>query len=325
MVPVPDERLDKLSEMVKPEKTIPTSIEFVDIAGLVKGASKGEGLGNKFLSHIREVDAVLHIVRCFEDGNVSHIDKVLDPVRDLEIVNIELVLADLETVEKRMEKTLKLAKSGDKKYIAEMELLKKIKENLDIGIPLKNMDLNQDENNILRDLFLLTSKPVLYIANISEEDLGKDPGGIPAVKGLMDHIGGDGQEVLATSAKIEEELSLLEPDEKEAFAKELGILEPGMDRLVKACYRLLRLISFFTIKLPEVRAWTVPEGTRAPQAAGQIHTDFERGFICAEIIDFDTLAGAGSFPKAREKGLVRQEGKDYAIKDGDVALFKFNV
>ncbi len=324
-VPVPDERLEKLSEIVKPEKTIPAILEFVDIAGLVKGASKGEGLGNKFLAHIREVDAILHIVRCFEDENVSHIDTVLDPVRDVEIVNMELIFADLETIEKRMEKTQKMAKGGDKIYISELELLKKIEDSLKSGILVKNMNLNQGENNMAKDLFLLTSKPVIYAANISEDDLGKDPDGIPAVKKLKDHAAGDGSEVLVSSAKIEEEISLLEPVEKEAFARELGILEPGMDRLVKACYRLLGLISFFTIKLPEIRAWTVVEGTRAPQAAGKIHTDFERGFICAEIIDFDALAGIGSFTKAREKGMVRQEGKDYVIKDGDVALFKFNV
>lgn len=325
MVPVPDERLDRLTEMVKPGKTIPASIEFVDIAGLVKGASKGEGLGNKFLSHIREVDAILHIVRCFEDENVSHIDKALDPVRDIEIVNMELIFADLETVEKRIEKTVRPAKSGDKKYVSEMELLKKIRENLNNEIPAKNIDLNQAEKSILKDLFLLTSKPVLYIANISEEDIGKDHGDITSVKKLKDYVPQDGTDVLVTSAKIEEELSLLEPVEKEAFARELGILEPGTDRMVKACYRLLGLISFFTIKLPEVRAWAIQEGTKAPQAAGRIHTDFEKGFICADIIDFNTLAVTGSFIKAREKGLVRHEGKDYAIKDGDIALFKFNV
>lgn len=311
--------------MIKPEKAIPTKIEFVDIAGLVKGASKGEGLGNKFLSHIREVDAILHIVRCFKDENVSHIDTALDPVRDVEIVNMELIFADLETIEKRMEKTQKMAKSGDKRYISELELLKKIDESLKNEILVKNINLNQNENNTIQDLFLLTSKPVIYIANISEDDIGKDPDEIPVVKKLKEYALKGGSEVLATSAKIEEEISLLEPVEKETFAKELGIAEPGMDRLVKACYKLLGLISFFTIKLPEVRAWTVQQGTRAPQAAGKIHTDFERGFICAEIIDYDTLASIGSFTKAREKGMVHQEGKDYAIKDGDVALFKFNV
>ncbi len=316
--------MEKLSGIVKPEKTIPAAIEFVDIAGLVKGASKGEGLGNKFLSHIREVDAIVHIVRCFEDENVTHIDTVLDPARDIEIINMELIFADIETIEKRMEKTLRVAKSGDKDHVSELELLKKL-EGLNSGSMVKNMDLSKDENNTARDLFLLTSKPVIYAANISEDDLGDDPDGIAAVKKLKEHVSGDGSEVLVSSAKIEEEIALLEPVEREAFAKELGIAEPGMDRLVKACYRLLGLVSFFTIKLPEVRAWTVPEGTRAPQAAGKIHTDFERGFICAEIIDFDDLAGIGSFTKAREKGMVRQEGKDYVIKDGDVALFKFNV
>ena len=324
-VPVPDERLGKLSEMVKPEKTIPSSIEFVDIAGLVKGASKGEGLGNKFLSHIREVDAILHIVRCFDDENVSHIDIALDPVKDVDIVNMELIFADLETIKKRMEKTQKVAKSGDKKYISEMEFLKKIEENLNNEIFLKKMGLSQEENNFAKELFLLTYKLVVYIANISEDDIGKDHDEIPIAKKFEDHICQDGSDVLVFSAKIEEELSLLEPFEKETFAKELGILEPGMDRLVKACYRLLGLVSFFTIKLPEVRAWTIHEGTRAPQAAGQIHTDFERGFICAEVIDFTTLASIGSFTKARGKGKVRQEGKSYVIKDGDVALFKFNI
>jgi len=311
--------------MVKPEKVIPTTIEFVDIAGLVKGASKGEGLGNKFLSHIREVDAIVHVVRCFRDENVSHTYPDIDPVRDVEIVNLELILADIESIEKRLEKTQRMVKSGDKKYIIENELLARVKEELEKGVPLRNMELSEVEKIITDELFLLSGKPVIYAANVDEAELGKKMEDVAVVKELLQYVSKEKLEVIMVSARIEEEIIRLDPGERELFMKELGIPLSGMDRLIKVCYRLLGLISFLTIKLPEVRAWTVREGTRAPDAAGKIHTDFQKGFICAEVIDYDTLMSTGSYTTAKEKGLVRREGKDYIMKDGDVALFKFSV
>jgi GTP-binding protein YchF len=325
MVPVPDSRLEDLAKMVKPEKVISTTIEFVDIAGLVKGASKGEGLGNKFLSHIREVDAIVHVVRCFRDENVSHTYPDIDPVRDVEIVNLELILADIESIEKRIEKTQRMAKSGEKKYIIENELLARIKEELEKGVSLRNMELSDIDKAIADELFLLSGKPVIYAANVDEAELGKKIEDVAAVKELLQYASKEKSEAIMVSAKIEEEIIRLDPGERESFMKELGIPLSGMDRLIKACYRLLGLISFLTIKLPEVRAWTVREGTRAPEAAGKIHTDFQKGFICVEVIDYDTLVNIGSYTSAKEKGLVRREGKDYIMKDGDVALFKFSI
>jgi GTP-binding protein YchF len=325
IVAVPDERLEKLARIVKPEKITHATVEFVDIAGLVEGASKGEGLGNKFLSHIREVDAIIHVVRCFKDERVSHTYSDIEPIRDVEVVDMELILADIEAVEKRIDRVNRMAKSGDKKYVDECELLKKIKSELERGIPVRNMKFNDKERTIIEELFLLTYKPIIYVANIDESDVGKEIDGLTAVFNLYKYASREKSEVTSISVKIEEEISQLEPDEKKLFLKELGIPVSGIDRLIRMCYKLLGLISFLTIKLPELRAWTVKKGTTALEAAGKIHTDFKKGFICVEIIDYHTLIDAGSYTAAREKGLVRREGKDYIMKDGDVALFKFSV
>ncbi len=324
-VPVPDSRLQELARIVKPEKVIPAAVEFVDIAGLVKGASKGEGLGNKFLSHIREVDAVIHVVRCFRDQNVSHVYPDLNPVRDVETVNLELILSDIEGIEKRIDKTQRMAKSGEKKYLTEYELLKRIKEEMLKGVSIRNIKLSDEERTIVDQLFLISGKPVIYAANVDEDDLGKKIEDIPTAEELFRYASREGLEVILVSAKIEEELLGLDPDEREMFMKELGISKSGIDRLIKASYQLLGLISFLTIKLPEVRAWTVKKGTRAPEAAGKIHTDFQKGFINVEIIDYHTLMDIGSYAEAKERGLVRREGKDYIMKDGDIALFRFSV
>lgn len=325
VVAVPDERLDRLAKMYNPEKVTPTTIEFVDIAGLVRGASQGEGLGNKFLSHIREVDAIVHVVRCFENGNITHVDGSIDPVRDIETINLELIFADMESVERRIERTRKMTKSGEKKYQIELALLERIYENLEKNIPVRSMEFDEEEREYVKQLFLLTSKPVIYAANISEGDVGKDPNSIPLVKKLMDYVAQEKAEVLVICANLEEEIAQLEPEEKQAFLEELGMKESGLDRLVKACYKLLGLISFLTAGPKEVRAWTIVKGTKAPQAAGKIHSDFERGFIRAEVIHFDTLMEVGSYTAAKEKGLVRSEGKEYEVQDGDVILFRFNV
>lgn len=325
VVAVPDERLDRLAEMYNPEKVTPTTIEFVDIAGLVRGASQGEGLGNKFLSHIREVDAIVHVVRCFENENITHVDGSIDPVRDIETINLELIFADMESVERRIERTRKMTKSGEKKYQIELALLERIYENLEKNIPVRSMEFDEEEREYVKQLFLLTSKPVIYAANISEGDVGKEPNSIPLVKKLMDYVAQEKAEVLVICANLEEEIAQLEPEEKQAFLEELGMKESGLDRLVKACYKLLGLISFLTAGPKEVRAWTIVKGTKAPQAAGKIHSDFERGFIRAEVIHFDTLMEVGSYTAAKEKGLVRSEGKEYEVQDGDVILFRFNV
>ena len=322
---MPDPRLDKLAEMVKPEKVIPAIIEFVDIAGLVKGAHKGEGLGNKFLSHIREVDAIVHTVRCFSDESISHVSGSLDPVSDIEVVDLELIFADIETIDRWLEKNKRQAKTRDKIILFEIEVLQKVKARLEEGKPARSMELSGQEKEVLDALFLLTLKPVLFAANISEEDIGKSDKDNEELKKVQDFARSMNSEVLIVSAKIEEELSRLDLDERELFMEELGIHESGIDRLIKSSYKLMDLISFLTIKLPEVRAWTIPKGTRAPQAAGKIHTDFEKGFICAETIGFNTLIGAGTFNSAKEKGLVRHEGKEYVINDGDVVLFRFNI
>ncbi|MBN2073444.1 MAG: redox-regulated ATPase YchF [Actinobacteria bacterium] len=324
-VPVPDASLEVLAGMVKPEKVTPTTLDFVDIAGLVKGAHKGEGLGNKFLSHIREVDALLHTVRCFIDENVSHIEGCIDPVRDIETVNLELTLADLESVDRRLEKSRRQARVGEKKYLREVEILEKIRNELDRGHALRSVELTEEDKLLASELFLLTMKPVLYVVNISEDDIQRPPEQLDCMKEIINLAGSEGSGIIPISAKIEEELAQLDREERLMFMQELGIPQAGMERLVASCYKLLGLISFITIKLPEVRAWTVPAGTKAPQAAGRIHTDFERGFICAEVITYGLLKEAGSFVKAKEKGLVRQEGRDYIIRDGDVILFKFNV
>lgn len=325
VVAVPDERLDRLAKMYNPEKVTPTTIEFVDIAGLVRGASQGEGLGNKFLSHIREVDAIVHVVRCFENGNITHVDGSIDPVRDIETINLELIFADMESVERRIERTRKMTKSGEKKYQIELALLERIYENLEKNIPVRSMEFDEEEREYVKQLFLLTSKPIIYAANISEDDVGKEPNSIPLVKKLMDYVAQEKAEVLVICANLEEEIAQLEPEEKQAFLEELGMKESGLDRLVKACYKLLGLISFLTAGPKEVRAWTIVKGTKAPQAAGKIHSDFERGFIRAEVIHFDTLMEVGSYTAAKEKGLVRSEGKEYEVQDGDVILFRFNV
>lgn len=325
VVAVPDKRLDKLKEMYNPKKYTPASIEFVDIAGLVKGASKGEGLGNKFLSHIREVDATVHVVRCFEDENITHVDGNIDPTRDLETINLELIFADLDTIEKRLDKAKKMQKTGETKYKIEAALLTKIKEGLEASIPARNLDLTKDEEIVMQDLFLLTSKPVIYAANVSEDDITKNEDDIPLLKNLKEMAKKENSEVLVVSARVEEELNQLENDEKEMFLTELGLKSSGLERFIKKSYKLLGLISYLTAGEKEVRAWTIEDGMTAPQAAGKIHTDFERGFIKAEIVAFDDLIAIGDMHKAKEAGMVRQEGKEYIMKDGDVVLFKFNV
>lgn len=325
VVAVPDERLNKLAALYNSKKVTPATIEFVDIAGLVKGASKGEGLGNKFLSHIREVDAIVHVVRCFEDENVTHVENSVDPVRDIGIINLELILADLETVQKRYDKAFGMIKSGDKKYKIESDLLRRILDRLEQELPVRGMEFTDDERKYVNDLFLLTTKPVLYAANVSEADMGKNGEDIPLAKEVIDYANKTGSETLVICARTEEEISELPPDEAAVFLEDLGLKESGLNRLVKASYKLLGLISFLTSGEDETRAWTIKEGTKAPQAAGKIHSDFEKGFIRAECIDWEILLELGSYVKAKELGKVRSEGKDYVVKDGDVILFRFNV
>lgn len=325
IVTVPDERLNRLSEIYLPKKTTYTVIEFVDIAGLVRGASKGEGLGNRFLAHIREVDAIVHMVRCFENDNITHVDENIDPIRDIETINYELIFADLESLEKQIDRTKKMAKSGEKKYKANVELLERIKDYLEKGIPVRNQNFDDEEKAFVEQLFLLTSKPVIYAANIAEDEISANYGENNMVQKVISYAAGENSEVMVLCAKIEEEIAQLEPEEKELFLNELGIIESGLDKLIKTCYKLLGLISFLTVGPDEVRAWTITEGTKAPQAAGKIHTDFERGFIRAEVVHYDTFMEHGSYQAVKEKGLVRSEGKDYVIKDGDIVLFRFNV
>ena len=321
VVPVPDERLDVLGKMYETEKITHAIIEFVDIAGLVKGASKGEGLGNKFLSHIRETDSIVEVVRCFDDSNIVHVDGSVDPIRDIETINLELVLADLETVNKRIERAAKLAK-GDKKYLAEEDIFKKIRTHLEDGKPARTLDLNDEEKEIVKDAFLLTMKPILYVANMSESDIGKEN---DYVKKVKEYAKQENSEVVPLCVKIEEELSSLEGDEKKEMLEAMGLDESGLDKVIKASYDLLGLMSFLTAGKKEVRAWTIKKGTKAPQAAGKIHTDFERGFIKAEIVSYDDLVKLGSYQKAKEAGLIRLEGKDYVMQNGDIVEFKFNV
>mgnify|MGYP004545332087 FL=1 len=323
VVPVPDERLDALTKMYNPQKTTHAVVEFVDIAGLVKGASKGEGLGNKFLSHIRETDAIVEVVRCFEDSNVVHVDGSIDPVRDIETINLELIFADIETVNKRLDKARKNLKA-DKKYQEEIDLLEKIKTSLENGISARAIDYTKEEQELVKDMFLLTTKPILYIANVSEEQI-EDPENDENVKKVKEYALKENAEVIPLCVKIEEELSGLDDNDKKEMLEALGLEESGLDKVIKKSYDLLGLMSFLTAGEPEVRAWTIKKGTKAPQAAGKIHSDIERGFIKAEVVSFEDLMKEGSMVAAREKGLVRQEGKEYIMQDGDIVLFKFNV
>ncbi|GER67314.1 ribosome-binding ATPase YchF [Weizmannia acidilactici] len=324
MVEVPDERLDKLTELYHPKKTIPTTFEFTDIAGIVKGASKGEGLGNKFLSHIRQVDAICHVVRCFEDENITHVAGKVDPISDIETINLELILADLETVDKRIGRVEKIARQKDKDAVAEYEVLAKLKEAFEAEKPARSVELTEDQQKILKGFQLLTSKPVLYVANVGEGDI-QDPSGNPYVQQVHDYAKNEGAEVIVVCARIEEEIAELEDDEKKMFLAELGIKESGLDQLIKAAYSLLGLATYFTAGEPEVRAWTFKKGMKAPQCAGIIHSDFEKGFIRAETVSYEDLIQYGSIAAAREAGKVRLEGKDYVVQDGDIMHFRFNV
>lgn len=323
VVAVPDERLDKLASLYNSKKNTPTYLKFVDIAGLVKGASRGEGLGNKFLSHIREVDAIVHVVRCFVDSNITHVSTEINPVDDMEVINLELILADIETANARLTKAVNMAKGGDKKYKLEVEVIKNIIAHLEDGKPVRTMEFDDEEQEIVDNLFLLTSKPVIYAANIAEDDIGNPSNEL--VKLVEQKAAEENAEVLVICAKVEEELSTLPADEKEMFLESYGITESGLNRLVKKCYSLLHLISYLTAGEKETRAWTITEGTKAPQAAGKIHSDFEKGFIRAEIVPYETMMEMGGYNQAKEHGKVRSEGKDYVIKDGDVVLFRFNV
>ena len=323
VVAVPDERLDKLAALYNSKKITPTYLRFVDIAGLVKGASRGEGLGNKFLSHIREVDAIVHVVRCFADSNVTHVSDKIDPVADMQTINLELILADIETVNARLGKAVTMQKTGDKKYKAEAELLQRILAHLESEQPVRTMQLDEEEAAAVDEMFLLTSKPVIYAANIAESDIGNDDN--PLVKAVEAQAATEHAETLVICAKVEEELSRMSEEERTMFLESYGIAESGLNRLVKKCYKLLHLVSFLTAGEKETRAWTVTEGTKAPQAAGKIHSDFEKGFIRAEIVPYDTMLQMGGYNQAKEHGKVRSEGKDYVIKDGDVVLFRFNV
>ena len=325
IVAVPDPRLDVLANLYNSKKITPAVVEFVDIAGLVKGASKGEGLGNKFLANIRETDAIVHVVRCFDDENVTHVDDAIDPLRDIETINLELIFADTDSVKKRLDKAISMTKTGDKKYKIEAEFLERLYKHLEDLKPARTLPVTDEEKEYLKTLFLITAKPVIYTANIGEKDMGKDETTLPLVQKVIDFAKTENSEHMVICAKTEEELSMLEPDEQQMFLEELGLKESGLDRLVKTSYRLLGLISYLTAGEKEVRAWTIENGTKAPQAAGKIHTDFEKGFIRAEIVDYDTLVELGSFNAAKEKGKVRSEGKEYVMKDSDVVLFRFNV
>ena len=322
VVAVPDARIDALAEIVVPERVLPTSMEFVDIAGLVKGASRGEGLGNQFLGHIRQVDAIAHVVRCFEDDNVVHVDGSIDPLRDIEVIQTELNLADLDTVEKRLQKSAKLAKSGDKLMRAEVAVLEKVREVLNDGKPARSVELDDDQQLVLRGLHLITAKPVLYVANVSEDDLA---GEHPFVRQVADFATTEGAVMVTICGKIEAEIAELDAEEKLEFLAELGLNEAGLDRMIHAGYRLLGLITYFTAGVKEVRAWTVRDGAKAPEAAGVIHTDFEKGFIRAEVIAYQDFIACKGEAGAKQKGLMRLEGKEYPVVDGDVMHFRFNV
>lgn len=324
IVQVPDYRLDKLAEMYNPTLYTPATVEFVDIAGLVRGASKGEGLGNKFLSHIRDVDAVVHVLRCFEDSDIIHVDGSVDPLRDLETINMELIYSDIEQVEKRIDKTQKLLK-GDKTLQAQLDLLNRILETLNEGKTARHVEMTEDEKEMLGDLNLLTLKPIIYVANVSEDEAAEVSPDNEMYNSVKKVAEAEGAEVIPVCAGIEAEISELEPEEKKAFLEDMGITESGLDKLIKASYSLLGYISYLTAGPKEVRAWTIVKGTKAPQAAGKIHSDFERGFIRAEVVSFEDLMECGSMNVAKEKGLVRSEGKDYVMRDGDIVLFRFNV
>ena len=323
-VTVPDERLEKLTELVTPKKTVPTTFEFTDIAGIVKGASTGEGLGNKFLSHIREVDAICQVVRCFEDENITHVAGTVNPIDDIEVINLELILADMESVDKRIARVAKMAKQKDKDAMIEEPILLKIKEVLEAEKPARAADLSDDEKKVIKGLHLLTIKPMLYVANVSEDEVA-DPSENKYVKMVQEYAAAEGAQVIVVCAKIEEEISELEDEEKKEFLAELGIAESGLDQLIKASYSLLGLATYFTAGVQEVRAWTFRKGMKAPQCAGIIHSDFERGFIRAETVAFDDLVEYGSKSAAKEAGRVRSEGKEYIVQDGDVMEFLFNV
>lgn len=325
VVAVPDKRLDVLTKMYNSVKTTPAVIEFVDIAGLVKGASKGEGLGNQFLANIRETDAIVHVVRCFEDTDVIHVEGSVDPIRDIETINIELIFADIEVLDRRYAKQVKLARN-DKAAAKEVEMIERLKKHLEEGKLAKSFETeDEDEEAFMKEYNLLTAKPVIYAANVGEDDMADDGANNPHVAAVRKYAAENGSEVFVVSARMEEEISELDDDEKAEFLADMGLAESGLDKLIKASYKLLGLISYLTAGESETRAWTITEGTKAPQAAGKIHSDFERGFIKAEIVSYDDLINCGSMTTAKEKGLVRQEGKEYVMKDGDVVLFKFNV
>ncbi len=321
MVAVKDKRVDVLTDIFSSKSKVYTTIEFVDIAGLVKGASKGEGLGNKFLSHIREVDAIVHVVRCFEDPDITHVDGSVDPVRDIETINTELILADIDTLTRRIDKSRTSLKSGDKKYQVEIDVFNKVMAVLNEGLPARAADLTQEEQNLIAEQYLLTDKKVIYCANIGE---GESPDNAYVQK-VKEYATKDNSQVIALSCRLEEELASLPEDEALMFMEELGLPESGLDKMISACYSLLGLISYLTAGEKETRAWTIEKGTKAPQAAGKIHTDFEKGFIRAEVVDYDTLVECKSWSVAREKGKVRSEGKDYVMQDGDVVIYRFNV
>ena len=324
VVAVPDHRLDKLAEMYHPEKITPAVIEFVDIAGLVRGASQGEGLGNKFLANIREVDAIVHVVRCFENGDIIHVEGTVDPMRDVETINMELILSDLEIVERAIDRTTKAAKS-DKSLLPKIEVLEKVKAALDEGKCARAIGLSEEEAAWIEESRLLTMKPIIYVANVSEDEVGGSYEQNEGYQKLKAHAASEGSEIIAVSAQIEAEIAELDGEEKAAFLADLGITESGLDKLIKSGYSLLGLISFLTAGPKEVRAWTITRGTKAPQAAGKIHSDFERGFIRAEVVSFDDLVREGDRNKVKEKGLLRSEGKDYVMQDGDIVEFLFNV
>lgn len=324
MVAVPDERLDALAEMYQPDKFTPAVIEFVDIAGLVKGASKGEGLGNKFLSHIREVDAIVHVVRCFESTDIIHVEGSVDPARDIETINIELILSDMEMVSRRLDKSAKAMK-GDKSLAGEVAFLERLQKELENGTSARAVETDETEAAILKEMPLLSAKPVIYACNMSEEDFQNGIEGNARFMAVQKIAAAEGAETLPICAEMEAQIASLSAEEKELFLADLGLEKSGLDRLIKTCYDLLGLISYLTAGKPEVRAWTITRGTKAPGAAGKIHTDFERGFIRAEVVAFTDLMACGSMTAAKEKGLVRSEGKEYVMQDGDVVLFRFNV
>ncbi|MDE6613138.1 MAG: redox-regulated ATPase YchF [Clostridia bacterium] len=326
VVAVPDDRLDKLAALYKSQKVTPAIVEFVDIAGLVKGASKGEGLGNKFLSHVRECDAIVHVVRCFENENITHVNNKIDPIADIQTITLELILSDIEAVNKRADRIRSAARGGaNKEAAAEYALLERLEKFLSEEKPARLFEYSDEEQPIMDNLFLLTNKPVIYAANISEFDMGKNDEDIPLVVAVKDYAEKEGSEVLVICAKTEEELSQMPPEECSIFLEELGLEESGLNRLIKKSYELLGLISYLTAGEKETRAWTIVKGTKAPQAAGKIHSDFEKGFIRAEVVEWQTLLDCNGYNGAREKGKVRSEGKEYVIKDGDVVLFRFNV